>query len=166
MNISEQLKFIPEDLPQDSRVWIYQANRSFTDRELLEINEQLEQFYLQWQVHGAPVKGWAGVLFKHFILFVADESNQQVSGCSIDSTVQILKSLERQYNIQLFDRMTLTFLVKDQVEMLPLNQLSYALEQNYIQTDSLIFNNLIDQLKDLKEHWLIPLETSWAKQYI
>lgn len=166
MNISNQLQLIPSELPEDSRVWIYQANRAFDDQELLEINEQLEQFYLQWQVHGAPVKGWAGILFKQFILLVADESTQSISGCSIDSTVKVLKSIERQYNVQLFDRMTLTFLVKEKVEMLPLHQLNYAIEQNYIQEDTLIFNNLIDQLIELKNSWLIPLKNSWAQTYI
>lgn len=166
MNLTNQLSKIPSKLPEDSRVWIYQANRSFTEKEITEINVQLEHFYLQWQVHGEPVSGWAGIFFNQFILFIADESKNSVSGCSIDSTVSLLKSIERQYQIQLFDRMTLTFLVKDKVEMLPFSQLSYALEKGYIQVDTLIFNNLITKLADLKDSWVIPLNESWAKQHI
>lgn len=166
MNLTNQLSKIPTELPESSRVWIYQANRSFAEKEMVEINEQLVHFYLQWQVHGEPVSGWAGIFFNQFILFIADESNNSVSGCSIDSTVSLLKSIERQYQIQLFDRMTLTFLVKDKVEMLPFNQLNYALEKEYIQPETLVFNNLITSLSELKDSWVIPLNESWAKQHI
>lgn len=166
MNITNQLSKIPSNLPGNSKVWIYQANRAFNAQELLEINEQLEHFYLQWHVHGNPVTGWAGVLFDHFILFVADESSEVISGCSVDSTTNLLKSLERQYNIQLFDRMTLTFLVKEKVEMLPFNQLNYALEKGYIEQETLVFNNLVNRLSDLKDSWLIPLNQSWAKNHL
>lgn len=166
MTLKEQLELIPADFPENSRVWIYQSNRPFQAKEKIEIKEQLEHFYLQWNVHGADIKGWAGILFDHFIVFIADDSNIAISGCSIDSSVKVLKSIERQYNVQLFDRMTITLLVKDSIQMLPFSQLQYALEKEYITGDTLIFNNLIDKLIHLQTDWLLPLKDSWAKNHI
>src|SRR5690554_2522419 len=166
MNLKEQLELIPKDFPESSRVWIYQSNRPFQPKEKIEIKEQLEHFYLQWNVHGAEIKGWAGILFDHFIVFIADDSAISISGCSIDSSVKVLKSIERQYNVQLFDRMTITLLVKDSIQMLPFSQLQYALEKEYITSHTLVFNNLIDKLIHLRTGWLVPLKDSWIKSHV
>lgn len=157
---------IPAEFSDNSRVWIYQSSRPFVEKEETEINEQLYQFYTQWQSHGDPVKGWARLLFKQFIVIIADETDIHVSGCSTDSSVRIIKSIERQYSVNMFDRLTLTFLVNDKAQMLPLNQVQYALDKGYINKGTLFFNNLAGTKKDLMENWLIPLHKSWVAQRV
>ncbi len=157
----EELKKIPADFPDDSRVWIFQSNRPFRAREVIEINEQLKNFYLQWQSHGAEVKGWSEVLFNHFIVVMADEKSAGVSGCSTDGMTRVMKSIEKQYLVELFDRLTLTFLVQEKVQMLPISQVPYGLEKGYIETDTPLFNNLAPTKQDLLSNWLVPLDKSW-----
>ena len=119
------------------------------------------QFYTQWQSHGAPVKGWAQLLFRQFIVVIADETEVMVGGCSTDSSVRVIKSIERQYDVNFFDRMMLTFLRKDKAEMLPFNQVQYALDKGFIDKETLVFNNIVLNKKELMEHWLVPLNKSW-----
>lgn len=157
---------LPEDFSMDSRVWVYQSSRPLSEKEELEIDEQLRHFYLQWQAHGAPVKGWAKLLFRRFIVVMADESLVNVSGCSIDSSVRVIKSLERQYDIHLFDRMSITFFVKGSPEALPIGQVQYAIDKGYINGDTMLFNNLVATKKDLEETWLQPLKYSWMKDRV
>src|SRR4051812_34287103 len=96
----EDLKgLIPQDFEDESKVWIYQASRPFIDKEATEINEQLHHFYAHWKAHGDPVKGWAKLLYNQFIVAMADETGTNVSGCSIDGMVRVVKSLERQYSV-------------------------------------------------------------------
>lgn len=162
MSLSTAIKdLIPADFPDNSRVWVYQSSRPFSEQQALEVKEQLKQFYLQWMVHGKEVKGWAGLLFNRFIVLMADESTNEVSGCSIDSSVRVLKSIERQYEAKLFDRLSITFLINDKPEALPMNQVQYALDKGYISVDSLLFNNLVDTKKELLDNWLQPLSQSW-----
>lgn len=164
MAIEAQIKeLIPAGFPDESRVWVYQSNRPFSEQQTLEIKEQLKQFYLQWMVHGKEVKGWADLLFSRFVIFMADEGKFEVSGCSIDSTVRILKSIERQYDAKLFDRLSITFLLK-QPEVLPMSQVQYALDKGYITEETLLFNNLVSTKKELLEKWLQPFSESWLKK--
>lgn len=158
---SELSTLIPADFSDNARVWIYQSSRPFIEKEANEINEQLHQFYSQWLSHGAPVKGWAKLLFRQFIVVMADEGDVTVSGCSTDSSVKVVKSLERQYSVNFFDRMMLTFLVKDKAEMLPMHQVQYALDKGYIDADTPLFNNTLTSKKELMESWLVPLKDSW-----
>lgn len=157
---------LPANFADNSRVWIYQSNRAFIPKEQAEINEQLSQFYLQWEAHGTPVKGWASVVYGQFIIIMADESQTLVSGCSTDASVRIIKSIERQYSVNLFDRMSITFLRKNKAEMLPLGQVQYAIDQGFIDGNTLLFNNVVYTKAELLQNWLVPLSQSWLADRI
>jgi hypothetical protein len=166
MFTQELADLIPTDFSDNARVWVYQSSRAFIEKEEKEINEQLYQFYSQWQSHGDPVKGWAKLLYKQFIVVIADETDITVSGCSTDSSVRIIKSIERQYEVNMFDRLMLTFLVKGKAEMLPLNQVQYALDKGYINRDTPLFNNMVQTKSQLLSSWLVPLHESWLAQRV
>jgi hypothetical protein len=146
---------------RDSRVWIYQSNRLFTLSEALEIEELLKEFALQWKSHGVPVKGAAYLFFGQFIVLIADESATGVSGCSTDSSVRLIKDTEQRFQVNMFDRMTLAFVVKDKIQLLPFSQLQYALDNGFINGDTLYFNNLVQTKEELENQWIIPVKESW-----
>ncbi len=152
---------IPADFSDDSRVWIYQCNRMLRINEALEIESILEDFVTHWKSHGEPVKGYANLLFGQFLVLMADESATSVGGCSTDSSVRMVKELEKLFNVSFFDRLSLAFLVKEKIEILPLQQLQYAIEKNFITPDTLYFNNLVQSKKDLLEKWIVPAKKSW-----
>jgi hypothetical protein len=160
--LAEELNhLLPAGFSEESRVWVYQSSRAFIEKEQNEINEQLEQFYQQWTAHGAPVRGWAKVLFGQFIVIMADETDVAVSGCSTDSSVRVIKSIERQYSVNMFDRLSITFLKNGKAEMLPFSQIQYALDRGFIDGDTELFNNVVYTRKDLLQQWLVPLKESW-----
>lgn len=165
MNFNYQ-HLVPEDFAANSRVWIYQSNRLFTIKEALQLEKVLNEFVEAWHSHGVHVKGYANLFFGQFIILMADEQATGVSGCSTDSSVRMIKQLEEAYNVQLFNRQLLAFVVKDKVELLPFSQLNYAVENGYLTGDSLYFNNLVQTKDELLNRWLIPIRESWLKTRI
>ena len=157
---------LPEDFNDNSRVWIYQSSRLFFISEALEMEDMLNDFAANWKSHGAAVKGFANLFFGHFIILMADETATGVSGCSTDSSVHLIKNIEEKFNVQLFDRQNLAFIVKDKIQLLPLNQLEYAVENNFINADTLYFNNTVLTKKDLIEKWIIPVKDSWLAKRV
>jgi hypothetical protein len=162
----EYRHLLPTDFSPESRVWIYQSNRLFSLQEALQVENLLEQFNASWFSHGAKVKGHADLLFGQFILLMADETAAGVSGCSTDSSVRLIKEIEKAFNVNLFDRQLLAFVVKDKVQLLPMNQLQYALDNQFINTESLYFNNLVQTKEELENNWLIPVKESWLASRI
>jgi hypothetical protein len=160
MNL-EYKEHIPSGFNNSSRVWIYQSNRLFFVSEALEMEEMLHDFVTNWKSHGDTVKGFANLFFGHFIVFMADETATGVSGCSTDSSVHLIKTIEEKFKVRLFDRQNLAFIVKDKIQLLPLNQLEYAVENNFINAGTLYFNNTVLSKKDLIEKWIIPVKDSW-----
>jgi hypothetical protein len=152
---------IPEDFDDTCRVWIYQADRRFTMQEALQIEAMLDGFVEQWNTHGTPVKGFATMFFGQFIVLMADESGATVSGCSTDSSVRLIKSIEQTFQVALFNRQLLGFVMKDNIQLLPLAQLSYAVEHGFVTRDTLYFNNTVQTKAELQEKWMIPAGNSW-----
>ena len=159
VNFIQQL---PDDFNDNSRVWIYQSSRLFFISEALEMEDMLNAFALNWKSHGAPVKGFANLFFGQFVVLMADESAfGGVSGCSTDSSVHLIKSIEEKYKVQMFDRQNMAFVVKDKIQLLPLSQLEYAVENNLINAHTLYFNNTVLSKKEMIEKWIIPVKDSW-----
>jgi hypothetical protein len=158
---------IPEHFNDNSRVWIYQSSRLFLMSEAFAIEDMLEDFVSNWKSHGDEVKGYANLFFGQFIVIMADESAfGGVSGCSTDSSVRLIKQIEEQFKVNMFDRQNLAFLIKDKVQMLPLSQLNYAVENNFINADTLYFNNTVLTKKELLENWMVPVKDSWLAKRI
>lgn len=160
MNLAYQ-HLIPADFDASSRVWIYQCSRFFTIPEALEIEERLNNFVENWNSHGAQVKGYANLLFGQFIILIADETAAGVSGCSTDSSVRLIKSIEEDFKVDLFNRQNLAFLIEDKIQILPLSQLKYAFENNFLSADTIYFNNIVLTKEELLKNWMIPLQQSW-----
>jgi hypothetical protein len=165
MNLEYQQQ-IPENFDDGSRIWIYQSSRLFFLSEALQIEQMLENFVSSWQSHGAPVKGYANLFFGQFIVLMADESATGVSGCSTDSSVRLIKHIEETMKVQLFERQNLAFIVKDKVQLLPISQLNYAFKNDFINAETLYFDNTIMTKKELLEKWIVPIRESWLARRI
>lgn len=157
----ELKSILPADFAEESKVWIYQAARKFSLKEALFADGLLQDFVANWQTHGTPVKGFATILFGQFIILMADESASTVGGCSTDSSVRIIKQIEKELDISLFDRQLLAFYINETVQLLPLSQLKYAIEHNKINQSTIYFNNTVNTKETLLHNWMIPVSSSW-----
>ena len=165
MNL-EYKSLLKENSSLDSRVWIYQSSRLFTISEALVIEDLLNDFTDKWLSHGTPVKGAGYLFFGQFIILMADEKATGVSGCSTDSSVRLIKDIEQRFGVNMFDRTTLAFVVKEKVQLLPFSQLQYAFDNRFIDSHTLYFNNLVQTMAELENNWLVPIKDSWLSKKI
>ncbi len=140
---------------------MYQSSRLFSLGEALDIEEMLKDFTSKWLSHGATVKGAGHLFFGQFVILVADEMSTGVSGCSTDSSVHLIREIEKRFEVNMFDRTTLAFVVKDKIQLLPLSQMQYAIDNGFITENTLYFNNLVQTQEELEHKWIIPVKESW-----
>ncbi|MGL6032889.1 MAG: hypothetical protein ACRC0Q_12225, partial [Kurthia gibsonii] len=102
--------YIPfENLPQESRVWIYPSNRKLSDEEVAEIQALTTNFINDWSAHGASLEASFDIRYNRFIILAVNSDVQAPTGCSIDASVQFIQQLEQKYAIDLLDKMNVTF---------------------------------------------------------
>ena len=158
INLAEH---IPTDFSDNSRVWIYQANRMLHLSEVFEVEAMINEFIAQWHSHGAPVKGYANLFFGRFLVIIADETKVNVGGCSTDSSVHLVKAIEEKFGVDFFNRQLVAFLINDKVEQIPLNQVGYALNNGIISQSTLFFDNTVLSKEQLLIRWITPVSDSW-----
>ena len=137
----EYKHLLPDHFSPTSRVWVYQSNRLFSLSEALEIEAVVNDFCQQWQSHGAEVNAYGNLFFGQFLILMTDETQVAVSGCSTDSSVHFVKQLGDRFKVDFFNRSNLAFIIKHKIQVLPLNQLTYAVDHNFINGETLYFNN-------------------------
>jgi hypothetical protein len=158
---------LPADFASTSRVWIYQSNMLFSLAEALEIENQVNSFCEGWTSHGDDVSAYGNLFFGQFLVLMADESKISVGGCSTDSSMRFVKQLGEKYGVDFFNRTNLAFFIKDKVEVIPMNQVAYALENGFIEPETLYFNNTVLSKEGMEKNWIIPVKESWLeKKYL
>jgi hypothetical protein len=159
--------FVPfNDMHFESRLWIYQSFRKLTQSEVEAISHLLTEFCSTWAAHGQQLKTSFDIRHNQFIILAADESHHGASGCSIDDSVRIIKRIDEQFNLNLFERNLIAFLMNDEVVLLPLTELKEKSRTGTWKATSLTFNNLVSTKGQLDTAWLVPAGNSWLKRYL
>ncbi|KSA14323.1 hypothetical protein [Maribacter dokdonensis] len=153
-------------LPETSRVWIYQCNRSFSDVEITEISSDLDAFLTSWTAHGNDLNAGYEIKYKRFIVIALDQSTQGATGCSIDASVRFIQELERKYNVMLLDKMNVSYKQGEFVAYKSLLDFKAMAKQKAISKNTIVFNNLVANKGEYLEHWEVPASESWHARFL
>lgn len=153
-------------LPDSSRVWIYQANRSFTPEEIQEICSELDGFIANWTAHGNDLKSGYEIRYKRFLIIALDQGSQSATGCSIDASVHFIQKLEKKYNVELLDKMNVSYKQGEFVAYKTLLEFKAMGKQKAISKNTIVFNNLVATKGEYKEHWEVPASESWHARFV
>jgi hypothetical protein len=152
--------------PDESRVWIYQADRPFDESMIPSINEDIDRFCQQWTSHNRELRAIGGVMHDQFVVLVVDETKASTSGCSIDKSVAFIKMLEQKYDRNLLQRDRVAWLDEnEEIHTLPLQKLKEAVQEGKVTMETRIFDNLVANRKEYISRWTVPLGESWMKRF-
>lgn len=152
-------------LPEHSRVWIYQANRSFSEEELTEIKQKLDTFITNWTAHGSDLNAGYDIRYKRFIILAVDQTSQSATGCSIDASVRFIQQLEQDYNVDLMDKMNVSYKQGQYVAHKTLLDFKKMVKDKAVSKNTIVFNNLVTNIGELNENWEVPAEQSWHSRF-
>ena len=149
---------------ENSRVWVYQANKKLADNEVNQIQDELDSFTTAWTAHNHQLKAKGEVRYNRFIILTVDESQAGASGCSIDKSVHFIQHLEQEHGIALLDRFNLAYREGSEVRSAPRHTFEQMLKQGAINSNTIVFNNMVQSLADLQTKWEVPFKDSWHMQ--
>ena len=150
----------------DYRVIIYPASRSFTSKESKVITEKLYDFLATWAAHGKPLSSSFKIEKNQFIIVCVDEEIEAASGCSIDALGQIMREIDAEFQLGLFDRMKASFVENGEVKTLKLQDFRNGLKDGEISTDIEVFDFSKNTYVAFLSDFLLPLKRSWAGIYL
>lgn len=155
-----------EGLPSESRIWIFQSNREFSEIERKGIDNQLRLFVNTWQRHGEDLQASFTVKYNQFIILGVNENVNGVSGCSIDSSVRSIKLLEDEFGFELLNKLNVAFKVGENINTVSLAEFQNFVKEDKINEETIVFNNMITEKEDLDSNWEIPANKSWHNRFL
>lgn len=153
-----------QTLSSDSKVWIYQSDRIFSQEEETQIGNILHNFINHWHAHHQKLKASFEIRHYLFIVLMVDESDAKASGCSIDSSVKVIKDIESAFGLNFFNRTMIAYKESDQIQLCSMESFQQKIDKKEIDSNTLVYNNLVNSLKALEHEWEVPLEKSWHKR--
>lgn len=150
----------------DFRVIIYPASRPFTAVESKKITEKLYDFLSTWAAHGKPLSASFKIEKNQFIVIAVDEEKEAASGCSIDTLSGLMRELDAEFQLGLFDRMKASFLDNGEVKTMKLNDFRNGLKEGSISQEIEVFDFSKDTYVAFLSDFLLPLKRSWAGIYV
>jgi len=153
------------DLSEDSRIWIYQSNKELNNDQVSEISRELTDFLKTWNTHGKPISCSYQVKYNRFII-IAAENTLEISGCSIDSSVAFIQSLEKKYSIVLLDKMDVAYRTNKTIDIISLKDFKQMVKNKSITSKTVVFNNLVSNISELNSSWETTVEDSWHGRFL
>ncbi len=158
--------YVPfENLPEESKIWIYQSNRKFTDEEFAAIKSDLKLFIESWEAHGNNLESSFELKYNRFIILAVNQEVQMATGCAIDRSVAFIQDLEKKYNVDLLDKMNVTFKLGEHVAHKTLIDFKKMAKDKAVTENTIVFNNLINNIAEYNESWEVPAMDSWHSRF-
>ena len=154
------------NLPNNSRVWIYQADRGFSIEEIEYISAKALLFIDQWTRHGDDLKGSFTIRYNQFLILAVDEGFNNVSGCSIDSSVRFVQEIEKELKIDLMNKMNVSFKDGENVNIVKLSDFQQFAKDKKITAETVVFNNMVATKEDFETKWEVPATESWHSRFL
>ena len=153
------------ELSEESKIWIYQSNRKFSDAEFAEIETSLQNFLGNWAAHGTSLECGYELKYNRFIIIAVDQENQIATGCSIDASVQFIQSLEAKYSVDLLDKMNVTFKNGEHIAHKSLIDFKKMAKDKAVTENTVVFNNLVNNIEEYNESWETIACESWHSRF-
>ena len=149
--MQQNFKTLFPEMPDESRVWTYLCNRSLKDQEANLIEDQIKKFTRSWKAHQKPLSADGQLLFNQYIVLAVDESIERISGCSIDSSVHFVKTIENNLEVDFFNRLNVLVLKNEAPKLISYHDMSTF-------KGDFVFNPRIENLGELRDNWLVEIK--------
>jgi len=154
-----------EELPENARLWVYQANRKLSEEEQLDLQAEINNFIKVWTAHGQDLGSASKIIHDQFLVIGVDEDINQASGCSIDASVHFIQEMEKKFSLSFTDRSKVAFLNRNGVFLEEFTKVRDLVDSGVIGENTITFNNTVSSKGDFDRNWKVEVKNSWLKKY-
>lgn len=149
-----------------NRIWIYQSDRILSDQEVEFMERNLMEFCKNWSAHGKNLESSFSIKHNIFLVLMVNEALAEATGCSIDSSVQFIRNLATEINVDFFNRLNTVYEKDHALHIAHSSQLDALYQNGEIHEDTLFINPLIQSEKDFETQWKIPFSKHWSYRQV
>ena len=146
-----------------SRAWVYIISKKLSAQELNALKEAGNAFVTSWTAHEQQLTAGFEIFKDRIIVVKVNEEVTGASGCSIDKLTRFIKDAEKQFNIELLNRLLVAYKNDNEVEVVHSSKIKELLSENKITENTSVYNTSILMQNELND-WEQPLKETWLNK--
>ena len=154
-----------KNMPNNSRIWIYQSDRDLNESEISIIDDKTTTFLDSWQAHGKDLECSYSIINKRFIVIAVNENINPIGGCSIDYSVQLINDISDSIQTNLLNRLIVNYKIDNKIVSVNLNDLKNKINDGSFSPETIIFNTAINTKGDLLNNFEVDIKSSWLSKF-
>ena len=95
-----------------------------------------------------------------------NQNINQATGCSIDASVNFIQQLEKDYQVDLMDKMNVSYKQGEFIAYKSLTDFRKMAKDKAVSKNTIVFNNLVNTVAEFKENWEVPASESWHSRFL
>ena len=157
------MSIVPFDqLPGDSRLWIFAAERPLSELERSRVLGAVDAFIGQWAAHAVPLTTARDLRYDQFIFVAVDERAAGASGCSVDALVRQMKGLQVELGVELVNHAPVLYRDGDGIARVAREEFAYLAESGGVSSATVVFDNTLTTVGAVRDgRWELPARDSW-----
>lgn len=145
-----------------ARIWIFGFKEKLSEEDIKIVRDELDTFVVNWKSHKKPVIGDYEILYDRFVILVAESS---LSGCSIDSSVNVLRKLKNEHNLDAFNQDLVYYRDSNDISALSRDEFQKLVDEDKISLDTTVYNMTPTMLGVFRAgQWELSFSKSWHGQ--
>lgn len=148
-----------------NRVWTFIISKPLSKEELNSLFELGQKFVLGWTAHEQQLTASFEIFEEKIIIVKVNEAITEASGCSIDKLTRFIKETEKQFSIELLNRLLVAYKTNKGVEIVHSSKIKELLEQTKISENTIIYNTSVSDQSGLN-NWEQELKNTWLSKFL
>ena len=149
-------------LPSDSRVWIFSADRVLSNDQQTQLLASVDGFLAQWGAHDMPLTAGREIRYDRFLFIAVDQQRVGPSGCSVDALVRQMKTMQQELGVELVDHAPVLFRRGDEIARVAREEFSVLAADGEVSLDTTVFDNTLTRLGDVRDgRWETNAARTW-----
>ena len=149
-------------LPSDSRVWIFSADRVLSNDQQTQLLASVDGFLAQWGAHDMPLTAGREIRYDRFLFIAVDQQRVGPSGCSVDALVRQMKTMQQELGVELVDHAPVLFRRGDEIARVAREEFSALVTEGEVSLETTVFDNTLTRLGDVRDgRWETSAERTW-----
>jgi len=149
-------------LPADSRVWIFSADRVLSNDQQTQLLASVDGFLAQWGAHDMPLTAGREIRYDRFLFIAVDQQRVGPSGCSVDALVRQMKTVQQELGVELVDHAPVLFRRGDEIARVAREEFSVLVADGEVSLDTTVFDNTLTRLGDVRDgRWETNAARTW-----
>lgn len=150
------------ELPDTARLWIFAAEHALPPAARDRVLAAVDAFVAEWAAHGRPVVAGRDWRYDRFLCIGVDEAATQLSGCSIDGMVRMLKRLGGELGVELIDSPPVWYRREGEIVSATREEFEALARGGSVGPDTIVFDLTAPTVGELRAgRWEQPTRDTW-----